>query len=362
MFHPVRFLMLVAVCGWANADVRELRAANGGVRVEPIRVAGGSIESGRLVVTTPWFDYQASAAPRSSWAWTWDCFEADTPNPAFGGPAGGCNDLYPPDIRWYYGASYHNSYTSGDMIECVPGVACEGVFLAWYWTVSGPGTSEHCYIFVETFEDWGGCEAPNPGSGALGGVLYDFGELGANGASDTPLYYYAGIDLSGAPLRHRMPLDGTGGFQLRFGRDYDPESGDLVMPTGCQAMLWGTGDAENPHDGRVGTQSTAQFDDDYLTDGQFDLQNECYDGFICPCHCVLGPCVGFTARVGSECGCIGDVVADGTIDLSDLALLLSSFSLPTPSIPNPCADSDQSGEVDLADLAALLSRIGTTCP
>src|SRR5262245_15602511 len=215
MFHPLRFLALVGFCAWAEADVKELRGVSGAVRVEPIRVAGGTIESGRLVLTTPWFDYAASAAPRSTWAWTWDCFEADTPNPAFGRPAGGCGN-HPPDVRWYYGTEYDNPYTSGDMIDCVPGVACEGVFFAWHWTVAGPGTSEHCYIFVETFEDWSGCDAPNPGSSSLGGALYDFGELAANGNSP-PYYYYAGVDLSGTPLRHGMPLDGSGGFQVRFG-------------------------------------------------------------------------------------------------------------------------------------------------
>lgn len=58
-------------------------------------------------------------------------------------------------------------------------------------------------------------------------------------------------------------------------------------------------------------------------------------------------------------GCAGDLDADGTVALSDLAILLSHFGMSGAT----SADGDLDGDwdVDLADLAGLLSRFGTTC-
>jgi hypothetical protein len=70
--------------------------------------------------------------------------------------------------------------------------------------------------------------------------------------------------------------------------------------------------------------------------------------------------------VPDECGptdCPGDINDDGTVDLSDLALLLSAFGSSTgdPSY-DPNVDLDSNGSVDLADLATLLSGFGQDCP
>jgi hypothetical protein len=70
--------------------------------------------------------------------------------------------------------------------------------------------------------------------------------------------------------------------------------------------------------------------------------------------------------VPDECDptdCAGDINGDGTIDLSDLAALLSAFGMSTgdPGY-NPDADLDSNGSIDLADLAALLSVFGQDCP
>lgn len=57
--------------------------------------------------------------------------------------------------------------------------------------------------------------------------------------------------------------------------------------------------------------------------------------------------------------CPGDVDADGDIDLSDLALLLSHFG---DANPGPAeGDTDIDGDVDLSDLALLLSGFGNPC-
>lgn len=63
-----------------------------------------------------------------------------------------------------------------------------------------------------------------------------------------------------------------------------------------------------------------------------------------------------------DCGdCVGDIVIDGSVDLSDLALLLSNFGVSTGAT---CQDGDivgGDGSVDLSDLALLLANFGRVC-
>lgn len=60
---------------------------------------------------------------------------------------------------------------------------------------------------------------------------------------------------------------------------------------------------------------------------------------------------------GAECP--GDIDGSGSVELSDLALLLSNFGATGPGADG---DLDADGDVDLADLAALLSAFGSACP
>jgi hypothetical protein len=57
--------------------------------------------------------------------------------------------------------------------------------------------------------------------------------------------------------------------------------------------------------------------------------------------------------------CPGDVDADGDVDLSDLALLLSNFG--ETNVGPADGDTDVDGDVDLTDLALLLSGFGNPC-
>lgn len=61
--------------------------------------------------------------------------------------------------------------------------------------------------------------------------------------------------------------------------------------------------------------------------------------------------------------CCPDVDGNGSVDLSDLAGLLSAFgaSVGSPAYL-PGADVDQSGVIDLSDLAGLLAAFGAICP
>jgi hypothetical protein len=58
--------------------------------------------------------------------------------------------------------------------------------------------------------------------------------------------------------------------------------------------------------------------------------------------------------------CPGDFDHDNTVSLSDLAILLSHFGVPSGANPDD-GDMDSDGDVDLGDLAAFLSLFGATC-
>ncbi|MCC6361335.1 MAG: hypothetical protein IT450_21570 [Phycisphaerales bacterium] len=57
--------------------------------------------------------------------------------------------------------------------------------------------------------------------------------------------------------------------------------------------------------------------------------------------------------------CPGDLDGSGSVNLSDLALLLSEFGSAGSDL---AGDVDGDGDVDLSDLTLLLSAFGTTCP
>jgi hypothetical protein len=63
---------------------------------------------------------------------------------------------------------------------------------------------------------------------------------------------------------------------------------------------------------------------------------------------------------GPGCGCEGDINADGNVDLSDLAILLSHFGIQIGAGPED-GDGDADGDVDLNDLSLLLARFGSVC-
>ncbi|RMF75928.1 MAG: hypothetical protein D6744_12895, partial [Planctomycetota bacterium] len=56
----------------------------------------------------------------------------------------------------------------------------------------------------------------------------------------------------------------------------------------------------------------------------------------------------------------GDLNGDGTVGLTDLAILLSDFDCTAP--PSCAGDVDGDGDTDLTDLAKLLANFDTTCP
>jgi hypothetical protein len=73
-----------------------------------------------------------------------------------------------------------------------------------------------------------------------------------------------------------------------------------------------------------------------------------------------GRFVSFDSSVCNGMPCPGDVDDDDDIDLSDLAILLAHFGVPSGAGPED-GDLDGDGDVDLNDLAGLLARFGSSC-
>ena len=67
------------------------------------------------------------------------------------------------------------------------------------------------------------------------------------------------------------------------------------------------------------------------------------------------PSGGLSCAAGAPCA--GDLDGDGTVGLTDLAVLLSDFGT-TGAAPD---HGDLDGDVDLTDLGTLLAFFGTTC-
>ena len=65
--------------------------------------------------------------------------------------------------------------------------------------------------------------------------------------------------------------------------------------------------------------------------------------------------------VPDECECLGDLDRDGQVGLSDLAILLSNYSVSSGMLYE-LGDMIGDGAIDLADLAALIGAYGQPCP
>jgi hypothetical protein len=70
---------------------------------------------------------------------------------------------------------------------------------------------------------------------------------------------------------------------------------------------------------------------------------------------------GWYAEVALDAApCPGDLDGDSQVGLTDLAIMLSNFGIPSGATPEQ-GDLDGDGDVDLSDLATMLSLFGTSC-
>lgn len=388
---------LAAIITLSASSAADVTGAQTGVRLEAQRSRPYTLVDGRMVFTGDWVDI-GPASPRTGWRIAYDCIELEIIDGAVGELVGGieCNVRGPyfatPSSRWYFGDYYSNPFTSADMTTATAaaGRLCNGLAFGWFWHVAANEPDNDadgrpdawCMIAIQTFEsmnmscaDQSPPEPQDDGSGPLGGVLYDFGFVNRNAGGGLD-YYWAFID---SPIGHRMPADGVGGFQMSFVIGFD-QWGDPILPTGIdevllngisvQPILWGTGDAEDPPDGRIGYQHPGQYDDNNPSNAVHDYDEssqtafECYPhAFTTICPTRIGAMAGFYYRDegGEPCGCSGDLDADGDRDISDLAQLLSVFGQTGAPGTLGCADGDGDGDTDISDLAALLAGFGIPC-
>ena len=166
----------------------------------------------------------------------------------------------------------------------------------------------------------------------------------------------------GTEMRNRVAASGGGTYEI--GTIYDlmwyPISGcstnysygvrdlwaiaievvDDDMPNICQEFLTSllyVGQWIDEHD----CNANGEFDSDDIAAGNsFDHNNN---------------------GVPDECECPGELTGDGTIDLADLALLLSNYGMLEGATYHD-GDVTGDGAVDLSDLSALLAIYGTPCP
>lgn len=348
-----------------------------GRELHPSRAASFSIVDGRMLLTSDWIPLSGTTTRNSFIAAAFDAAEHSVANGVFGAPTDnqpGCSAEIPTGDRWFFGSAFNNPYIAADIATGPEGAgaACSGVTISWYIEM-GPSEPDSggdgfpdsgFYIGISTFEAMDVVNCTDPGSSFIDGVVYNFTGVG----DPHPGHLYSNITLDGTGLFHTMPADGLGGYQLVFASAYDEATGRLTVPQGIdfvtgrgvnvQAMLWGTGNHEPIHDGRIGLNLEGQFDDGFYSapDGTLDWSDCVSYSFSGVCPSPLAAAVGFWFKDQDDCPC--DLNDDDVVDVSDLATLLGHFG---SNVGEP-GDIDGDRDVDLLDLSLILACFGTTCP
>jgi hypothetical protein len=197
---------------------------------------------------------------------------------------------------------------------------------AWNWGAT-PGVPRPMFVLVTTYETFHDCATGLPATEMpYDAVVYQYAPQAGGGG-----YFYSDTDLTTNPNLpfHQMPMDGSGGYSMRLGTAYDPQTQIFTydLTPGTQPMLWGCGNVENPPDGRVGTQTQWQWDDDTPTDGMYTA-NECADyllvGDFCPNP--FGAMIAFWTDQGSPAVCYPDCNQDHALNVNDFVCFQTAFA------------------------------------
>lgn len=252
--------------------------------IKPLRMAKVN-SHGQLI--GPWIKTSRQGAD-SALSVAFDCFEADATGQPTELPAYGPTINVPPALpgsRYYNGPTAQNMFCANDMTVAngMAGALATRADLAWYWN----GTAgEHCFLVVNTAEDFGGTNAGPSFDNVYDGVVYDFGTTLAPG------FYISRADLTGT-LNHKMPVDGQGAYILTIANAVS-ETG-ITLASTAQPMLWVT-KINNPS-----FQGEFQWDDDNPINGMHDAPDEFYS-YLVPqiSDRPLGAMIAFYAEPASS--------------------------------------------------------------
>ncbi len=147
----------------------------------------------------------------------------------------------------------------------------------------------------------------------------------------------------------------------RWADDFGSESGTAYILSGMYEIDCnenGVPDACDIHDGTSqDCQPNGIPDECDIADG---TSEDCQPNGV-PDECDIADGTSYDEDgngIPDECEeCLGDVVEDGTVDVSDLLVLLSKWG-PCPPVGECYGDVDFSGEVDVVDLILLLGAWG----
>jgi hypothetical protein len=309
-------LAACSVAGLASAEKPQIQSLDKAIEVQPIRMAAID-RTGKLL--TQWF-YTDDVQNDTNCIDTlvYDAYEPTGPDDAL--PTGGteCNPNFGPTTRWFFGASYCNTWTLNDIASLADGWAGDQTsdhhMTAWQWYGDGnPAGTEQCYLVNFTYEDFDDtCNGPAAANG-YDGIIYDFGPLTTNPGG----YYYTNLTPCDSGLALTLPADGSGALDLHMWNFFD--GNNFTYATCGQAMLWGMKDTATQ-----GSQGPVQWDDDTdidangnctadvngnclnLPDGSLVAPFECYDYAFGLCPDPLGAMMNLYGNVGpSDCLSLG---------------------------------------------------------
>lgn len=192
------------------------------------------------------------------------------------------------------------------------------------WVNWTPPTAEPIVIIVNTFEQFNGsCSIPpDPASGFLGSIVFESTSSLASGL------YLIQIDMCSSPgLWLRMPVDGSGAYEVILGNAYDSSTTPPTFspPTSATFARWGT------EAGRPGSQTSQAWIDYSPPDGQFSA-SEC--SVLTPLPAIAANCgitdvsVGVAFWANNACFGIkrGDANCDGRITNFDISPFVAALA------------------------------------
>lgn len=260
------------------------------MKVNPVRYAKMD-EHGQVV--DQWYDYPEVLPTEDCGAFL--CFDEYEEDSATDLPSDGfyglnCNKG---SARYRASDSTRRVVTIDDITKMAGGLngGCSGVEfgrvqLAFWWQVTGSGSSERCVIQVSTLETWegsGNCTS----AGFVDSVAFDLGVL--NSSATTGAYYFIDVPLcllTGNPTL-LSPADGVGAYKIVLAKDEN-----LTLATMAQPMIWGTGKPLNQ------TSQMRRTHYDNNNNGAVD-SGECVGQSQTDCPTPLGTMVAFW-RKGTE--------------------------------------------------------------